>query len=117
MGEALFPGDRSPRAHEHAGLVGSLAGRPPADWAFAQFFLGPAVGLFSNVDFDQLASDLVTQCSGDGFQLREFGASREPLGVELPRKFPSDLVQAGLKFPTNFGGIPAHVRGPLQNCG
>jgi hypothetical protein len=61
-----------------------------------------------------LASHLVTECSGDGFQLRELGAWREPLGVELPRKFPSDLVQAGLKFPTNFGGIPAHVRDPLQ---
>jgi hypothetical protein len=95
-------------------LVGSLAGRPPARRAFAQFLLGPVVGLFLNVDFDQLASHLVTKCPGDGFQLGELGASRETLGIEFPRKFPSDLAQARVKFSTNYGGILAHVRNPLQ---
>jgi hypothetical protein len=50
-------------------LVGSLASRAPAGRAFAQLLFGPVVRLFLNIDFDQLASHLVTECSGDGFQL------------------------------------------------
>jgi hypothetical protein len=114
IGDALFPGDFSPRGQKHARLVGSLAGRTPAGRAFAQFLLGPVFRLFLNVDFDQLASHLVTKCSGYGFQLWELGTSRETLGIEFPRKFPSDLAQSGVKFFTNFGGILAHVRNPLQ---
>jgi hypothetical protein len=87
---------------------------PPQGRALAQFLLGPVVGLFLNADLDQLASHLVTQCSGDGFQLRELGTARKPLGIEFSRQFPSDLAQAGIIFRTTFGGILAHVRGPLQ---
>ena len=79
-------------------MVGSLAGRTPADRAFAQFLLGPVVGLLLNVDLDQLPSHLVTQCPGDGFQLRELGASRKTFGIEFSREFPSDSAQARVEF-------------------
>jgi hypothetical protein len=48
-------------------LVRSLASRPAADRAFAEFVLGPVVRLFLNVDLDQLPGHLVTERPGDGF--------------------------------------------------
>ena len=83
MGDALCPGHVSPRGREHAGFVGGLSGRPAADRAFAQFFLKPVVGLFLDVHLDELPGHLVAQRPGDGFQLRELGASRKAVGVKF----------------------------------
>jgi hypothetical protein len=82
--------------------------------ALAQFFLRPVVGLFLNVDLDQLASHLVAQSAGKGFQLRELGAPRKTLGIEFPGQFPSEFAQTDMKFATNLGDILAHVCSPLQ---
>jgi hypothetical protein len=80
----------------------------------AQFLLRPVVRLLLNVNLDQLPGHLVTQCPGDSFQLRELDASREASGIKLSREFPGELAQAAVKLRANFGGILAHVRGPLQ---
>jgi hypothetical protein len=74
----------------------------------------PVVGLFPNVDLDQLASHLVTQCPGDSFQFRELGASREALCIKLVREFTGHLAQTDVKIHPNLCGILAHFRVPIQ---
>ena len=91
-----------------------MAGGPTATGAFPQFVVGPILGLAFDVTLDELAGDLVAPFPGDGFQLRELGPSREPSRIEFSTEFPSHSAQASMKFPANFGGILAHVRGPLQ---
>lgn len=114
MGDPFFPGDIASRGGEHAGLVGGLPGRPAADRAFAQFVLGPVVGLLLDVDLDEPPGHLVARRAGDGFQLRELGASRKAVGVESLGQFPSHLTQAGVKLRPELGSILAHVHSPLQ---
>jgi hypothetical protein len=117
MSDTLFPGDIPSRGVKHAGFVGSLAGGPTADRTFAPFLLGPGVGLFLNIDFDQLPGHLVGQGPGDSFQLGELGAPRKAIRVKLSRQFPSDLAQAGVKFLPNRTSILSHLRRPLQVAG
>jgi hypothetical protein len=75
-GRLVVSRSRPPSGGEDAGFVGGLAGRPAAEGAFAQFIVGPVVGLLLRVDLDQLPGHLVARRTGDGFQLRELGAPR-----------------------------------------
>lgn len=95
-------------------MVGLLASGPSADRTFAKFIVGPIVGLFLNIDLDELASHLVTQDTGDGFQLRKLCPPRKSVRIKFPRQFPSDLAQARVKFSPDFRSILTHFRDPLQ---
>jgi hypothetical protein len=90
-------------------LVGRLAGRPAADGAFADFLLGPVLGLPPEVDLDQLPGHLIAEGPRDGLQFRELGAAGEPVGVKLSAQFPGDLTQAGVEFIAKGGGVLAHL--------
>ena len=99
------------------GWSGALRAGPPQTGHSPSSSSGQLSACSTNVDLDKLAGDLVAQCTSDGFQLRELGASRKTLGIKFLRQFPSNLAQACVEFLCESRRHPCPCSRPFPNCG